>query len=73
MRYVEWSLGCIDTAFLAEHPLRDLQINFVHETHAGEKVGLWLLRQEAEGSQAVFFVEGRLPEGQVAFILRLEF
>ncbi len=73
VRYVEWSLGCIDTAFLAEHPLRDLQINFVHETHAGEKVGLWLLRQEAEGSQAVFFVEGRLPEGQVAFILRLEF
>ena len=59
-RYVLWAMNCIDCDLLKEHPVKELTINFNHETKAGDVVELWTLREGLS-----FWIEGKNNGNQV--------
>jgi len=73
VRYLSWALDCIDQDYLIANRLKDIEINFTHETHCGETVSLWKASLPGDNPGGSFFVEGRKTDGQVAFAVRLGF
>ena len=66
-RYMVWAMDCIDYAAAASRPVREVRIQFNHETRAGEEVVLYLFR---DGD--TYYVEGKAEDRQ-AFCARIDF
>ena len=66
-RYMVWAMDCIDFEEAASRPVREVRIQFNHETCAGEEVSLYLFR---DGD--TYYVEGRAEDRQ-AFCARIDF
>ena len=66
-RYVVWAMECIDYAVTSSRPVREVTVNFNHETKAGDTVRLcrW---QEGD----TFWIEGRVADRQ-AFCVKIVF
>lgn len=66
-RYVVWAMDCIDYDQVASRPIRDLWVNFNHETRAGETVTLF---RHQEGD--TYYIEGKVDDHQ-AFCVKIQF
>lgn len=66
-RYVVWAMDCLEYDSLMAKPLKDLQVNFIHETKAGDEVVLF----RSEDGTAIY-VEGRCADRQ-AFCVKFGF
>lgn len=66
-RYVVWAMDCVDYDTAAARSVRDVRINFNHETKAGEEVALYRWR---DGD--TYYVEGKVDERQ-AFCVKIQF
>lgn len=67
VRYMVWAMDSIPYNVLKANKVGDVQINFSHETTAGQSVAISRCVQDG-----VYFVEGNV-EGKNAFIVRIEF
>ena len=65
-RYVLWAVDCIGTDVLKEHPVRELTVNFNHETLAGEVVELFICHDGTD-----YFVEGH-SGGHIVFCVKVK-
>lgn len=66
-RYMVWAMDCIGYEEAASRPVREVRIQFNHETLAGEEVVLYLFR---DGDTC--YVEGKVEDRQ-AFCARIDF
>ena len=66
-RYMVWAMDCLDYGEAASRPVREVRIQFNHETLAGEEVVLYLFR---DGDTC--YVEGKVEDRQ-AFCARIDF
>lgn len=46
VKYVEWAIDCIDYRQVSEKGIREVYVNFNHETHPGETVSLYRHRAD---------------------------
>lgn len=69
-RYMVWAMDCIDFAELKDRTVKELTINFVHETKPDDYVNLEKVRVEsAEGVS--YFIDGK-TDGRQAFCVRID-
>ena len=69
--YVEWAMNAIDYECAVSRPVKELKINFNHETRPADRVELYkALREDESGSH--WFVEGRV-DGNSAFCVEIIF
>ena len=66
-RYMVWAMECMDYDTLKDNCPKDVYINFIHETKAGDKVALFRAKQ---GSS--IFVEGKIADAHV-FSVRIDY
>ena len=59
--YMHWAMDAVDYEITSKRPLKDLIINFNHETRAGEKVSIYRTIVEAEDGLRVY-VEGKVGD-----------
>jgi medium-chain acyl-[acyl-carrier-protein] hydrolase len=65
--YTQWVLDAMPVDYVRNHVVKDVQVNYNHEIHLGEKVDFFMSRAEN-----LWFVTGRTGE-KVCFSVRLEF
>ena len=68
MRYLDWSLDCIDHGYLNSHTVQTVDINFMHETPINENV---TLSSQRDGD--AYLVSGMLANGKTSFSTRIGF
>ena len=59
--YMHWAMDAVDYEVTSKRPLKDLIINFNHETRAGEKVSIYRTIVETEDGLRVY-VEGKVGD-----------
>lgn len=59
--YMQWAMDAVDYAIASARPVKELTINFNHETKAGDSVSLYRYEVEKEDGLHVF-VEGKVAE-----------
>ena len=59
--YMHWAMDAVDYEITSRRPLKDVTINFNHETRAGEKVAIYRTVVDAEDGLHVY-VEGKVGE-----------
>ena len=59
--YMQWAMDAVEYDLAASHPLKELTINFNHETKAGDKVMIYRAEVEKEDGIHVY-VEGKVEE-----------
>ena len=59
--YMHWAMDAVDYEITSKKPLKDVTINFNHETRAGEKVAIYRTVVETEEGLRVY-VEGKVGE-----------
>lgn len=57
--YMHWAMDALDYSLTSDRPVRELTINFNHETKAGEKVEVYRSEVEKEDGLHIF-VEGKV-------------
>lgn len=57
--YMHWAMDALDYSLTSDRPVRELTINFNHETKAGEKVEVYRSEVEREDGLHIF-VEGKV-------------
>ena len=57
--YMHWAMDALDYSLTSDRPVRELSINFNHETKAGEKVEVYRSEVEKEDGLHIF-VEGKV-------------
>jgi len=69
-RYVVWAMDCIDFGELRERPVKEVTVNFNHETRAGEEVSLEKVKVEGRDGSAVYYIDGK-TDGKSAFCAKI--
>jgi medium-chain acyl-[acyl-carrier-protein] hydrolase len=70
LKYVEWSLDCINIDYLENHRIIGLDVNFQHEITYGQEVDIYWQNL----SEGLFQFKGVLkPENKPAFSVQLKF
>lgn len=69
--YMQWAMDAVDYAITSAGPVKELTINFNHETKAGDSVSLYRYEVEKEDGIHVF-VEGKVDEVS-AFCVEMTF
>ena len=69
--YIVWAMDAVDYDVTSARPLREMKINFNHETRPGEAVSIFRMKSE-EGESLRYIVEGVCGERQ-AFCAELVF
>lgn len=69
--YVLWAMNMIDYQTAVERPVRELRINFNHETLPGDVVSLYKAVRESDES-IIYYVEGKV-NGTSAFCVEITF
>ncbi|MBQ9173671.1 MAG: hypothetical protein IJ161_08095 [Bacteroidales bacterium] len=70
-KYVVWGMDCIDYAVTSGKTMKELSINFNHETKPGQTVDLYMYSEQATDGTA-YYVEGKV-EGSQAFCMKVVF
>lgn len=69
--YIVWAMNAVDYELVSTHPLKELKVNFNHETRPGDSVDIYKAVREEEGATRCF-IEGKV--GSVsAFCVELVF
>lgn len=71
-RYVVWAMDCIDYEELKGHPVKEVTVNFNHETRPGEEIVLEKVKKVAADGTVSYFVEGK-TDGKSAFCARIDY
>ena len=66
-RYMVWAMECMDFNTVENNCPKDVYINFIHETKAGDKVALYRVTRDSS-----VFVEGK-KDGAAVFTVRIDF
>ena len=69
--YMHWAMDAVDYEITSKNPLKDVTINFNHETRAGQKVAIYRTTVQAEDGLHVF-VEGKV-EDKSSFAIEMRF
>ena len=69
--YMQWSMDAVEYGLVSERSVKELTINFNHETKAGDKVAIYRASLEKEDGLHVY-IEGKV-EGVSAFCVELRF
>ena len=69
--YMQWAMDAVDYVTASSMPVRQVTINFNHETKAGDRVQIYKIIDEREDGRHVF-VEGKV-EDQSAFTVEIVF
>lgn len=69
-RYVVWAMDCIDFDELKTRPVKDLTVNFIHETRAGDEVSLEKLKVIGEDGSVTCFIDGKVGD-KTAFSVKI--
>ena len=69
--YIVWAMDAADYDVTSKKPLKELKINFNHETRPGEEIHLSRVRLD-DGDGIRYFVEGKSGDRQ-AFCAELLF
>ena len=69
--YMHWAMDAVDYELASARPVKELTINFNHETKAGENVQIYRTQVEKEDGLHVF-VEGKV-EGVSSFCVEIIF
>lgn len=67
--YMVWAMDALDRSFLAAHPVREAEIDFVREAMPGETVTLSVGKDEISGA---WYVAGAVGDAQ-SFLVRFVF
>ena len=65
--YTRWAMDALPADFLNSHIIKDVEVNYYHEIHLGEKVELHLARTDG-----TWFVTGKTGD-KVCFVEKLDF
>ena len=68
MRYLDWTMDCIDVDYLNTHLAKSVDINFLHEMPVGEDVTL-ACQQDGD----TFVVSGTLANGKTSFAAKIAY
>lgn len=71
VRYMVLAMDCIDYNELSSNSVKEITINFNHETRPGETIVLSKARKEKEGNVS-YYIDGHVEEKQV-FCVRIDF
>jgi len=69
VQYLEWALDSLDTDFVAQHPVKEVAINFVRETHLDQEVDIHV-GTDGEGN---YYVAGYFDGNVQSFITKITF
>lgn len=69
--YMHWAMDAVPYEITSQHPLKEVTINFNHETRAGEKVSIYRTSLQAEDGLRVF-IEGKVGDTS-SFIIEMLF
>lgn len=69
--YMHWAMDAVPYEITSQHPLKEVTINFNHETRAGEKVSIYRTSLQAEDGLRVF-IEGKLGDTS-SFVIEMLF
>lgn len=69
--YMQWAMDTVEYEIASTRPVKEVTINFNHETKAGDKVVLFKAVKESDGERHVF-VEGRVADAS-AFCVEIVF
>ena len=69
--YMQWSMDAVEYDLVSERSVKELTINFNHETKAGDKVAIYRASVEKEDGLHVY-IEGKV-ESVSAFCVELIF
>lgn len=59
--YMHWAMDAVPYEITSQHPLKEVTINFNHETRAGEKVAIYRTSLQTEEGLRVF-IEGKVGD-----------
>lgn len=69
--YMHWAMDAVPYEITSQHPLKEVTINFNHETRAGEKVSIYRTSLQAEDGLRVF-IEGKAGDTS-SFVIEMLF
>lgn len=69
--YMHWAMDAVPYEITSKHPLKEVTINFNHETRAGEKVSIYRTSLQAEDGLRVF-IEGKVGDTS-SFVIEMLF
>lgn len=69
--YMHWAMDAVPYEITSQHPLKEVTINFNHETRAGEKVSIYRTSLQAEDGLRVF-IEGKVGDTS-SFVIEMLF
>lgn len=69
--YMHWAMDAVPYEITSHHPLKEVTINFNHETRAGEKVSIYRTSLQAEDGLRVF-IEGKVGDTS-SFVIEMLF
>ena len=71
-RYIVWAMDSVDYEITSKRTLKDLVINFSHETTQGQLVELFRHQVETDNDELKFIIEGK-ADSKTAFCVELTF
>lgn len=69
--YMHWAMDAVPYEITSQHPLKEVTINFNHETRAGEKISIYRTSLQAEDGLRVF-IEGKVGDTS-SFVIEMLF
>ena len=69
--YMHWAMDAVPYEITSQHPLKEVTINFNHETRGGEKVSIYRTSLQAEDGLRVF-IEGKVGDTS-SFVIEMLF
>lgn len=69
--YMHWAMDAVPYEITSQHPLKEVTINFNHETRAGEKVSIYRTSLQVEDGLRVF-IEGKVGDTS-SFVIEMLF
>lgn len=69
--YMHWAMDAVPYEITSQHPLKEVTINFNHETRAGGKVSIYRTSLQAEDGLRVF-IEGKVGDTS-SFVIEMLF
>lgn len=69
--YMHWAMDAVPYEITSQHPLKEVTINFNHETRAGEKISIYRTSLQVEDGLRVF-IEGKVGDTS-SFVIEMLF
>ena len=69
VKYIEWSLDQLAAEELKDHPVKDIEINFMHESRIGDEVEITISR---ESKDTIYISGKRLSDNKEIYRTKLQ-